>query len=1287
MASTACSNGLKDNAETDVDCGGALGADKPPLCPGCGNGKACAQHLDCGGKNSCLNGNCTEINCKDGKQGPGEMGVDCGDKCGAGCKLGNACVVSGDCSSDNCVGGLCTEPSCNNGIQDNAEAGLDCGGPCAKCLDGAACHSDGECESGSCLPYNPTKPDKNGFCAPPGCSLLQWKKLYDGQLTGDLGETAVDCGGPCAKGPLPDNACKNGVCGLKLARCGSGEACAAPSDCQSGNCAGGKCGPTLCMDGQKYGDETGSDCGGGCAKKCSAGQGCSNHKDCSSALKCLDQGGQKSCGASCDDGVADFGESDVDCGLVCAAKCQTGKKCALQGDCAVGNTCTHVLGDGDYCMKTCSNGELDPGEAEVDCGGACPAKCGYGKKCSLDKDCDTASCGQWKDGKLVGSPTCTIPCENGRWDPKEPDLDCGAICGKKWCQKGKKCFTSADCTTDYCTPTKICGSPSCLDGWHNGKESDIDCGAACGNNKCKKGQKCGSDADCLLGKCDGGICIGDPCANGKQDSNESDVDCGGGTDPFLCYPCKTGQKCSQNQDCKSNQCQIGNCIYEPCSDKIQSPGEADIDCGGICAAGGKTCAFDQKCKKGSDCQSGFCNGHHCVKSACDNQVQDGGESDIDCGGPCAKKCPTQQACKAGSDCASGSCGAISHLCVAGACVDQAKSGTETDIDCGGPCSAKCADKKGCKSAGDCQSQVCNGSVCVAGNCLDKLKNGSETAVDCGGSCAAKCSTGQGCTTGSDCASAICSKGGTCVVSTCDDGVMSGGESGLDCGGSCKTPCLIGQGCKLGGDCASGFCSSATGLCVGSACGDGLKNGDETGVDCGGSCKKCIGEFCGVGSQCLSGFCSKKTSKCVADSCEDGVLSGGESDVDCGGSCPAKCAVGQKCAGDGGCTSGFCAATDKKCVATACLNQVKDGQEVGVDCGGSCSGCGKGVACSDDSGCVAGMPCVAVSGGGAKFCGCPVGMDVVQASEGQATVLSCAWDTPVWGIEELSPYNTFDNGVVWEDKKNNIVYATYKTTLDTRTGLEWLSRVDVQAVTGMNCAAMSGATFLGAKTGWRAPTRQELLSIVDWTLWPTLMAPSYIALGQMPLQAELQSATPYAGPLPPGTPKSGQSISMSPKMVGHGYWTQVSGIGYPCVRSTKTFTAPSERWKVESDAAAGEVVLDQLTGLLWQRKALDAPVIYADAEKACAALGGLWRLPNIRELASLVVMGQGDLQLDGGAFAAAAPGPYWAVSKILTAQGSFNALIVDFATGAAYRETAGPAAYVMANKQYRVRCVK
>lgn len=43
-----CTNGKKDNSETDTDCGGAPSASDQPLCPGCGNGKACVYHLDCG---------------------------------------------------------------------------------------------------------------------------------------------------------------------------------------------------------------------------------------------------------------------------------------------------------------------------------------------------------------------------------------------------------------------------------------------------------------------------------------------------------------------------------------------------------------------------------------------------------------------------------------------------------------------------------------------------------------------------------------------------------------------------------------------------------------------------------------------------------------------------------------------------------------------------------------------------------------------------------------------------------------------------------------------------------------------------------------------------------------------------------------------------------------------------------------------------------------------------------------------------------------------------------------
>jgi hypothetical protein len=39
-----------------------------------------------------------------------------------------------------------------------------------------------------------------------------------------------------------------------------------------------------------------------------------------------------------------------------------------------------------------------------------------------------------------------------------------------------------------------------------------------------------------------------------------------------------------------------------------------------------------------------------------------------------------------------------------------------------------------------------------------------------------------------------------------------------------------------GDCLSGVCSGA--VCQPASCTDGVQNGNETGVDCGGSCKAC-----------------------------------------------------------------------------------------------------------------------------------------------------------------------------------------------------------------------------------------------------------------------------------------------------------------------------------------------------------------------------------------------------------------------------------------------------------------
>ena len=69
----------------------------------------------------------------------------------------------------------------------------------------------------------------------------------------------------------------------------------------------------------------------------------------------------------------------------------------------------------------------------------------------------------------------------------------------------------------------------------------------------------------------------------------------------------------------------------------------------------------------------------------------------------------------------------------------------------------------------------------------------------------------------------------------------------------------------GGD-GDGFMTYMWNLYRGPTCYDQIQNGDETGVDCGGSCPVC-----------------------VVDSCLNGIQDGDETGVDCGGSCSYDCA--------------------------------------------------------------------------------------------------------------------------------------------------------------------------------------------------------------------------------------------------------------------------------------------------------------------------------------------------------------------------------------------------------------
>ena len=111
----------------------------------------------------------------------------------------------------------------------------------------------------------------------------------------------------------------------------------------------------------------------------------------------------------------------------------------------------------------------------------------------------------------------------------------------------------------------------------------------------------------------------------------------------------------------------------------------------------------------------------------------------------------------------------------------------------------------------------------------------------------------------------------CVVGdnpspTCNDGVQNGNETGVDCGGPDCSACVscndgVQNGNETGVDCGGSDCSA----CV--SCNDGLQNGNETGVDCGGpDCAAC-------------------------PTCSDGVQNGDETEVDCGGADCVPCSTG------------------------------------------------------------------------------------------------------------------------------------------------------------------------------------------------------------------------------------------------------------------------------------------------------------------------------------------------------------------------------------------------------------
>jgi len=95
------------------------------------------------------------------------------------------------------------------------------------------------------------------------------------------------------------------------------------------------------------------------------------------------------------------------------------------------------------------------------------------------------------------------------------------------------------------------------------------------------------------------------------------------------------------------------------------------------------------------------------------------------------------------------------------------------------------------------------------------------------------------------------------------------------------------------------------------CTDLIHNGDETDIDCGGTCGKCnVGDRCNADADCDESTCSN--GRCVPLPCANGVKDGQETDIDCGGPTCHKCAGARSCAAGGDCFSGMCVAATRTC---------------------------------------------------------------------------------------------------------------------------------------------------------------------------------------------------------------------------------------------------------------------------------------------------------------------------------------------------------------------------------------
>ena len=327
---------------------------------------------------------------------------------------------------------------------------------------------------------------------------------------------------------------------------------------------------------------------------------------------------------------------------------------------------------------------------------------------------------------------------------------------------------------------------------------------------------CSNTDDCLTvenyaGK--GAQCVEGFCACPNEDDQRGQACCPDGRQdcPQADYECRTVIKCEElllasvgcsapppacilDEDCPGptdRRCGAGVCMNGRCALAIRASKPIESQYPGDCKT--TVCSPDGTLVEWSDPSDLPNDGNPCTYDLCkagepqnppmpENHPCTGDAIGICVFGQC-KECSDaiDVTCTAGLECYVG-------LCIPMLCKDNITNGQETDADCGGSECAPCDPGFSCAQAADCTSGVCTAGICQAPTHSDGVKNDNETGIDCGYPAGPTyaCEDGQGCRDASDCKSAVCWLG-VCQPPTCNDAVKNGPETGPDCGGLCP-PC-------------------------------------------------------------------------------------------------------------------------------------------------------------------------------------------------------------------------------------------------------------------------------------------------------------------------------------------------------------------------------------------------------------------------------------------------------------------------------------------------------------------